>query len=83
MDVPRFRTGKWTRVLVDATRNWELAKNPDWNGQSFPPVGKLETELEKKVRGRWQEYGIGIPYLDEEKRLQLTLENLKDELPFI
>lgn len=83
IDMPRFRTGKWTRVLVDATRNWDLAKNDDWNGQSFPPVGKLETELEEKIRKRWEEYGIGIDYMDEEKRKQLTLEELKDILPFI
>ena len=83
LDIPHFRTGKWTRVLVDATRNWELAPNPDWDGQSFPPVGKLETELEEKVRDRWQEYGIDIPYLDDEQRKQLTLAHLKDILPFI
>ena len=83
VDVPRFRTGKWTRVLVDATRNWELAGNADWDGQSFPPVGKLEPELEQKIRDRWEEYGIGIPYLDEDKREQLTLANLRDVLPFI
>ena len=81
--MPRFRTGKWTRVLVDATRNWDLAENEDWNGQSFPPVGKLEPELEQKIRDRWEEYGIGIPYLDEDKREQLTLANLRDVLPFI
>jgi UbiD family decarboxylase len=83
MDMPRFRTGKWTRVLVDATRNWELDKNDDWGGHNFPPVGKVEEELEQKIRERWQEYDIGIPYLDEEKRQYLTLENLKDVLPFL
>ncbi len=83
IDIPRFRTGKWTRILVDATRNWDLAKNPDWGGQSFPPVSKLEAELEQKIRERWEEYGIGIPYLDEDKRQQLTLENLRNILPFI
>jgi len=83
LDMPRFRTGKWTRVLVDATRNWDLAENEDWDGQSFPPVGKLEPELEQKIRARWDEYGIGIPYLDEDQRQQLTLSNLRDVLPFI
>lgn len=83
LDIPRFRTGKWTRVLIDATRNWELAQNEDWEGHSFPPVGKLEPELEEKVRKRWQEYGIGIDYLDEAQRKLLTLEDLKDVLPFI
>ena len=83
MDMPRYRSGKWTRVLVDATRNWELEKNDDWGGHNFPPVGKVEEGLEQKVRERWQEYGIGIPYLDEEKRQYLTLENLKDVLPFL
>ena len=81
--MPRYRSGKWTRVLVDATRNWELEKNDDWGGHNFPPVGKVEEGLEQKVRERWQEYGIGIPYLDEEKRQYLTLENLKDVLPFL
>ena len=83
IDMPRYRTGKWTRVLVDATRNWELSKNEDWNGQSFPPTGKLEPELEEKIRSRWEEYGIGIPYLDEEQREQLTLANLREILPFV
>ena len=82
-DMPRFRTGKWTRVLVDATRNWELAENADWNGRSFPPVGRLETELEEKIHSRWEEYGIGIPYLDENRREQLTLARLRETLPFI
>ena len=83
LDMPHFRTGKWTRVLIDATRNWDLAANEDWDGQSFPPVGKLEPELEQKIRARWEEYGIGIPYLDEDQREQLTLSNLRDVLPFI
>lgn len=83
LDIPRFRTGKWTRVLVDATRNWELAKNEDWEGRNFPPVGKLEAELEKRIRERWDEYGIGVPYLDDEKREQLTLEKLRNILPFV
>lgn len=83
IDIPRYRTGKWTRVLVDATRNWELARNPDWGGHSFPPVGKLRPELEQRIRARWAEYGIGIPYLDEQQREQLTLETLSRELPFL
>ncbi|NKB38772.1 MAG: UbiD family decarboxylase [Gammaproteobacteria bacterium] len=75
LDMPRFRTGKWTRVLVDATRNWDLAKNDDWGGKSFPPVGNLEKELEQKIHDRWQEYDIGIDYLDEKKREYLVRES--------
>ena len=48
-----------------------------------PAMGKLEPELEQKIRARWEEYGIGIPYLDEAKREQLTLANLREVLPFI
>ena len=83
LDMQRFRTGKWTRVLIDATRNWELASNPDWGGHNFPPVGKLEPELEQRIRERWAEYDIGIDYLSDKQREQLTLEKLRDILPFI
>jgi 4-hydroxy-3-polyprenylbenzoate decarboxylase len=83
IDMRRFRTGKWTRLLIDATRNWELTPNEDWGGHSFPPVAKLEPALEQRIRQRWSEYGIGIDYLDETRRAELTLERLREILPFV
>jgi hypothetical protein len=37
--------------------------------------------LESKIAGRWDEYGIGIPYLDDERRELLTLEQLSRRMP--
>ncbi|MBI5441286.1 MAG: UbiD family decarboxylase [Deltaproteobacteria bacterium] len=79
-DPRKYGTGRWTRVLIDATRNWEFEPDPGAGGRRFPPVSKLPPELEKRVRERWEEYGIGIDYLSEEKRELLTFEKLSKVL---
>ena len=80
-DVRKYGTGKWTRVLIDATRNWEFEKREEYGGRRYPPLNKLSVELEEKIKSRWKEYGIGIPYLDEEKREMLTYKQLSKRLP--
>jgi 4-hydroxy-3-polyprenylbenzoate decarboxylase len=75
-DPLKYGTGQWTRVLIDATRNWEFERNPDWGNRRFPPINKLPVELEEKVRARWAEYGIGIDYLSEAQRELLTFKEL-------
>jgi UbiD family decarboxylase len=77
----KYGTGKWTRTLIDATRSWEFERNPDWGNRRFPMVNTLPVELERKVQARWSEYGIGLPYLSEERREQLTYEKLRRILP--
>jgi 4-hydroxy-3-polyprenylbenzoate decarboxylase len=77
----KYGTGKWTRVLIDATRNWEFERNPAWGNRRFPPINKLPVELERRVRERWAEYGLGIPYLTAEQRELLTFEKLSKILP--
>ncbi|MBV9603371.1 MAG: UbiD family decarboxylase [Chloroflexi bacterium] len=77
----RFGTGEWTRVLIDATRNWEFEANPAWGGRRFPPVNTLPVELERRIHDRWQEYGLDVPYLSEARREQLTFEKLRRSLP--
>jgi len=72
----KYGSGKWTRMLIDATRNWELEPLEEYGGRRFPPISKLPVELEKKVMQRWQEYGIRVPYLTEDKRELLTMEKL-------
>jgi 4-hydroxy-3-polyprenylbenzoate decarboxylase len=79
--VRKYGTGRWTRVLIDATRNWEFEPNPDWGNRRFPPVNTIPVELERTIRARWSEYGTGMPYLSEEKREMLTLEQLSKVLP--
>lgn len=77
----KYGTGCWTRMLVDATRSWEFERNPDWGNRRFPPINKIPVELEAKVRARWSEYGIGIDYLSEAQREQLTLAELSKRFP--
>lgn len=75
-DVRKYGTGRWTRLLIDATRNWEFDPNPDWGNRRFPPINKLPSELEERIHKRWNEYGIGIDYLKEDKRELLTYRKL-------
>jgi 4-hydroxy-3-polyprenylbenzoate decarboxylase len=72
----KYGTGCWTRLLIDATRNWEFEPNPDWGGRRYPPINTLPVPLEERIRSRWSEYGIGIDYLTDEKRELLTFREL-------
>lgn len=72
----KYGSGKWTRVLIDATRNWEFEPNERFGGRRYPPIAKLPVELEQQIHDRWGEYGIRVPYLDEDKRELLTLDKL-------
>ena len=68
-------------MLIDATRNWEFEPNERFGGRRYPPIAKLPVELEQRIHDRWAEYGIGVPYLDEDKRELLTLERMSKSLP--
>jgi UbiD family decarboxylase len=72
----KYGTGCWTRLLIDATRNWEFEPNPHWGGRRYPPINTLPVQLEERIRSRWSEYGIGIDYLTEDKRELLTFREL-------
>jgi len=76
-----YGSGSWTRVLFDATRNWEFDRNPEIGGRRIPPINTLPPETEQKIHDRWSEYGIGLPYLDEDQREMLTMEQLRKILP--
>jgi len=75
-DLGRYGTGKWARVLIDATRNWDLGFRKFWNNQPFPPVVVLSKEEEELVRRRWKEYGLeGVEYsprmkIDQDEELK-------------
>jgi len=47
----------------------------------YPAINKIAPALEARIAARWQEYGIGIPYLDDERRELLTMEQLSKRLP--
>ncbi len=76
----KYGTGCWTRVLIDATRNWEFEPNPDWGGRRYPPINTLPVKLEEHIRRRWPEYGIGIDYLNDDQRELLTFRELSKRL---
>jgi 4-hydroxy-3-polyprenylbenzoate decarboxylase len=45
------------------------------------PIAAMDPELERRIAGRWDEYGIGVDYLDDEMRERLTLEELRKRFP--
>ncbi len=75
-DVLKYGTGRWTRSLIDATRSWAFEPNPDFEGRRYPPLNKIDAKLERKIKRRWQEYGIGIDYMTDDQRENLTMEKL-------
>ena len=77
----KYKTGRWTRLLIDATRTWEYDERPEWEGRRFPPLTKIPAELEKKIHERWQELGIDLEYPDDEGRERLTCEELNKIMP--
>jgi 4-hydroxy-3-polyprenylbenzoate decarboxylase len=53
-----FGTGKWNRVLIDATINLDFDPDPDFGGARFPPTVWPSAEDEAKARARWKELGL-------------------------
>jgi 4-hydroxy-3-polyprenylbenzoate decarboxylase len=53
-----FGTGKWNRVLIDATINLDFDPDPDFGGARFPPTVWPAPEDEAKARARWKELGL-------------------------
>jgi hypothetical protein len=80
-NMAKYGSGEWHRVLIDATRSWEFEPRPEWGGRHYPAINKIAPALEARIAARWQEYGIGIPYLDDERRELLTMEQLSKRLP--
>ncbi|MDP2916803.1 MAG: UbiD family decarboxylase [Dehalococcoidia bacterium] len=61
--VPEIRemtggSGRWDRVLIDATWPIEWKPRPEWGGQKHPIYCNASKELLEQVRRRWQEYGL-------------------------
>jgi 4-hydroxy-3-polyprenylbenzoate decarboxylase len=58
-DTVKYGQGKWCRVLIDATMNWELEKQEQYGGQRYPALSTtIDPEDEKLIERRWKEYGI-------------------------
>lgn len=50
---------KGTRLLIDATKPIDNKRTERWFGEKFPPVCYPDAETMKRVRERWEEYGLG------------------------
>ena len=53
-----FGTGKWNRVLIDATRNLDYEPDPSFGGDRFPPSVMPSEEDTAAVKARWKELGF-------------------------
>jgi UbiD family decarboxylase len=60
-NVAQFGTGKWNRLLIDATINLDYDPDPDLGGARFPPtVWPAQDDLDA-ARARWSELGLDKP----------------------
>jgi UbiD family decarboxylase len=53
-----FGTGKWNRVLIDATMNLDYDPDPDLGGARFPPTVWPAQDDVAAVKARWSELGL-------------------------
>jgi UbiD family decarboxylase len=53
-----FGTGKWTRVLIDATINLDFDPEENYGGERYPPSVKPDPRDWEKVEKRWKDYGF-------------------------
>src|ERR1700756_2929082 len=57
-NVAQFGTGKWNRMLIDATINLDYDPDPDLGGARFPPTVRPEQKDIDAVTKRWGELGL-------------------------
>jgi len=53
-----YGTGKWCRVLIDATINMDFDPEPQYGGQRYPASVIPHQEDMDRVNKRWAEYGF-------------------------
>ena len=50
---------KYNRLLIDATKSWELEPQEQYGGDVYPEVSfTLTPDVEELVKKRWSEYGL-------------------------
>src|SRR5262252_5476926 len=57
-DPTLFGTGKWNRVLIDATVNLDYDPDPEFGGSRYPPTAWPAKHDEEAARKRWSELGL-------------------------
>jgi UbiD family decarboxylase len=53
-----YGTGKWTRMLIDATVNLDFEPEEQYQGNRYPRMVIPADEDKKLVDSRWEEYGF-------------------------
>src|SRR5499426_458848 len=53
-----FGTGKWNRLLIDATVNLDYDPDPELGGSRYPPTAWPAKADEEAARKRWSELGL-------------------------
>ncbi len=56
-----FGTGKWNRVLIDATMNLDYDPDPDFGGARFPPLARPDQKDIDAAYARFEELGLEKP----------------------
>jgi UbiD family decarboxylase len=55
----KYGIGKWKRMLIDATVNWELEPEEAYGGKREPPLcTEISKETAELIGRRWKEYGL-------------------------
>jgi UbiD family decarboxylase len=58
-DPIKYGQGKWTRMFIDATVNWDLEPEERYGGRREPPLcTETLPEMAEQITRRWQEYGL-------------------------
>ena len=57
-DTLQFGTGKWCRVLIDATVNLDFMPEEAYRGKRYPDTVRPDPEDQELVDRRWEEYGF-------------------------
>ena len=58
-DTMKYGQGKWTRMFIDATVNWDLEPEEQYGGRREPPLcTEMPPETTELIRRRWSEYGL-------------------------
>ena len=53
-----YGTGKWCRVLIDATVNLDFEPEEAYGGERYPPMVIPHDEDMERANTRWEEYGF-------------------------
>ncbi len=58
-DPMKYGQGKWTRMFIDATVNWDMEPEEQYGGRREPPLcTEILPETAELINRRWKEYGF-------------------------